>query len=99
MKFIVGDRVAFYDLAKRHTGKVVANSTEKEVRVAVDGTGCDCLLAPQQCRLLKKKQRRRIWVNPENYDIKLQLTNRQAYLRFPGEQTNSWIEFVEVKKR
>jgi len=54
---------------------------------------------PKQCRLLKKKERKRVWMDPASYKSfyngldSWQVWNRNT------KQEKDWIEFIEVKKK
>lgn len=98
MKFKVGDRVAVYHSDKRHTG-TVRYFERGLMRIALRKlhNGNDTLLVhPKQCRLLKKKEVRRIWVC-EDY-LSHDLLKPVNYLPVLREPFRHYSEFIEVKK-
>ena len=95
-KFKVGDRVAFYDGIARNTGTVdEIDSTVDAIRVD------DVWLHAKQCRRLKKKERRRVWLNPEFVPSAYQPKTRAVGTKLVISVTPvpEFIEFVEVKRK
>lgn len=110
MKFKVGDRVAVY--GPRITMNATAFGSCQDVvygAITADGKfptiksdldDCEYYFHPKQCRLLKRKERKRVWVDPDY------LIPNQPYFYKPEKgmpvrttKGNSWIEFIEVKRK
>lgn len=101
MKFKVGDRVAVYFNGTRLTGSVVGYNNEEDSLAVLKSTATDydtVSAHPKQCRLLKKKERRRIWIHRDAY-FKAQAISREM-IGFSREMLHDTdIEFIEVKKK
>lgn len=107
--FKVGDRVRTYagysgDCISVKAG-VIKNILPKGVlEIAEDGVKDGTRWAhPKQCRRLKKKERRRIWIRKKSDNFPLSTSaNRlnEEVLLFPPQPLVSkyYVEFVEVKK-
>jgi hypothetical protein len=105
MKFSVGQRVAVYGFdatgfeMRRSFGVIVKCETDyfpDSIGVLLDSEKRAVRVSPKQCRLLKKKERRRIWIvfgtngRPVDYYVE----KRPNPL--PGLDV---VEFFEVKKK
>lgn len=103
MKFEVGQRVAVYENGKRIICRVFA--TEPELKVTPTdlpllpfGHGCGSFpVHPKQCRLLKKKKRKRIWIHMDAY-FKASAMSRDIIGFSIEELHDTDTEFIEVKK-
>jgi hypothetical protein len=104
-KFKVGDKIAVYTDHKRSVGIIEAvppiqglSKDQLYVRIAIPAGHAHLTPNTKQCRLLKKKERRRVWVDPEylrsdgffacDGDLPVRTTERA-----------DWIEFLEVVKK
>lgn len=117
MKFKVGDRVSIYTNPeqcfphKALTGRiVVADDFFPGIRVDQKdtwATGSSGLVNfhSKQCRLLKKKQRRRVWMNidpallPASINLNLAKDGEHINATICNHPVNGFIEFIEVKKK
>lgn len=103
MKFKHGDRVAVYDSSiygTRARATIENPKPGKFVTVRLNPKDTICVTY-QQCRLLKKKKRRHIWVH-ENA-LKEERTTPGGWvvgLKYPTDHGDGpWLEFAEVKKK
>jgi hypothetical protein len=98
--FTVGDRVAVYISGQRMTGTVHEELEFGNLKVRCD-IGAPFgypIVHPKQCRKLKKKARRRVWIHPEGFKaIPTDGTYQVAATRV-DYSCNRWIEFIEVRK-
>lgn len=101
-KFKVGDRVAVYSRQHRGTGQVVqcfADGLEVVFDSCPDSMRGIRLWHPKQCRkLVKKKERRRVWV-AYNDDASIRAWNLTGDLPAKEIAGGAWTEFVEVRKK
>lgn len=99
MKFKVGERVAVYESHLRRTGTVEENPNTGPAwsgTVWINfGSGHKEHAHHKQCRLLKKKERRRIWILAANSPANMCPGQIQVY-DCPGCDR---VEFIEVKKK
>lgn len=100
MKFKIGDRVVAYDCYSKLKGKIVGiEDSLLDVEHDVGGKSKISFFHPKQCRKLKPKKRRELWVKFDhikwfqtNYpDVDLIRINTP-----PSEE--GWIKVSEVKK-
>ena len=98
--FKVGDRVALYarNLVQDKMERVVCNVLEidekRGLKLGTERGGF--WFHPKQCRKLKKKERRRIWVLGNATEI----SNYQMQVRTVAPSSPEyWAEFVEVRKK
>lgn len=96
-KFSVGDRVAVYNHRGRILGRI--DSITNGFLDVSAGSGHAFSPHPKQCRLLKKKERRRIWVSPEYFGSGPYFHRSGDGLPVRTSEDKAWIEFVEVKKK
>lgn len=100
IKFSIGDRVSVADmdhyLGKSMNGKGTVSKIKNDYIIVDmdrwDPPGKICF-NPKQCRLLKKKKRRRIWIGTSPDGSCLDLKNT-SWNSFSGS-----IKFIEVKKK
>lgn len=107
--FVIGDRVAVYSQGEligpgyargqKHKATIKEIKDTESLILRFDRAEADspCFWHPKQCRLLKKKERRRIWVS--EFDLVGIIGSRRAYYDPPITPDVKWIEFVEVKKK
>lgn len=109
MKFAVGDRVRVYGYIQKMFGSL---TNANGAAFVVDTVEADDLLFvtrlkdvyyvhPKQCRRIKKKELRRIWVEKKSANFPLsttcdRLSERVWILEKP--QNVETVEFVEVRK-
>lgn len=97
MKFKINDRVAVYNHRGRILGRV--DSITNGFLDVSAGSGHAFSPHPKQCRLLKKKERRRIRMS-DAYLLTSSFLSGVRTFCLPNEPGHSsWIEFVEVKKK
>lgn len=96
MKFKVGDRVAFYTAEGRGTGKIVMDDGDGTIGILSDKRD-SARVHPKQCRLLKKKERRRMWISKKILEELLKDNKTPIYDSKP-EYFHLYSEFIEVKK-
>lgn len=112
-KFHVGDRVAVYGPAwsPGHEGRMVSHKAE--VVAVIDACtlhirpadGKLYFVHPKQCRRLKKRERRRVWVGQIRVITpKQDLRFMEARFTEPSDYEGTadgkpWIEFIEVRKK
>lgn len=95
-KFKEGDRVAFYGGFGRLTGTVSNAELDCVGMFTVIGEGGTKFnVHPKQCRKLKKKERRRVWIwrgveRSNTYEFRINP---------PTERSDEWSEFVEVRRK
>lgn len=107
MKYKVGDRVAVYGTvpcelnkysnAYKRGAKATVTNVHADDEIEVETIYGKTVCHPKQCRRLKKKERRRVWVFPphlESDSPHMVAANGPVY-----SDEGAWIEFVEVKKR
>lgn len=93
MKFKVGQRIAVYDMGKRYVCTIkIINDSQTVTANYENNKPFTCLVHVKQCRLLKKKERRRIWV-----DMPSLYRSGDRHIVYYEEQ-GGCVEFVEVKK-
>ena len=97
--FEVGERVAVYDSGRRIVATVIGNQDPRLIVRA--GTG-PFPVWPQQCRRLKKRERRRVVLNIREYDkeirgVKWADDDRWHLGLYYSD--NPCIEFIEVRRR
>lgn len=92
-KFSVGDRVAVYNHRGRVLGRV--DSITNGFLDVSAGSGHAFSPHPKQCRLLKKKERRSIWVNPKWL---IDPSHIGELITITGPSQECTLEFREVKK-
>lgn len=99
MKFKVGDRVAVYgSMLDQHQkcyylrgnkGVIIdSHFAPDEYSFKADEDGWEYTVHPKQCRLLKKKVRRRLWLDPSSVE---------RLMKAPKHSHS--IEFIEVKEK
>lgn len=98
-KFKVGDKVVVYD-SRRLIGKVTSRVEQNGMpgTLFVEGTyinGQPFQLTPhhKQCRLLKKKERRRVWIYWDD------INTGRPHTLLSDTNIPNYVEFVEVKKK
>lgn len=99
MKFKIGDRVAVYEADGRRSGYInkIYDTGNLEV-ITVDFAGA---YHPKQCRLLKKKERRRVWIKRDCFDGQAYtctahiVRDNKIWLPIPDDYT----EFIEMEKK
>lgn len=95
-----GDRVAIYDSAVRRVGTVSADPNSLRapgLYVRPDGLSTSILVLPQQCRRLKKKEKRRVWIDV-NYASDAIYHGEATTTITRDKRSLAQIEFVEVRK-
>lgn len=106
MKFNVGDRVNVYGRVEvsgglyfhnPERGTVVHVVSGTELDVALDATGAQHAAHPKQCRKLKKKEKRRIWLSPEAFYSCSSVMD--VFCNISRVPNKTFVEFVEVKKK
>lgn len=93
----VGDRVAVYQSGYRHVARVERVFTEDGSVAVKTTTNQEFIAARQQCRLLVKPERRRVWVSSKLFESDQRLPHGMTGISrsfFEG-----YIEFVEVRKK
>ncbi len=103
MKFKVCQKINVYGMPGPTTGGwsgdiVTINGDRLEVRADYNGQTYSGI-HPKQTRLLKKKERRRVWIYGGNLK-ELHETGSFKDLvrkRKPDYSNDAWIEFIEVK--
>ena len=102
MKFQAGDRVILYCEYGIFKGTIRLDAEGDsrrsigQILVLVDGNSGQKMVAyPQQCRKLKKKERRRFWVS---FGIDSSGTEYPAIFK-PKREYDTDVEFIEVKKK
>lgn len=99
--FSVGERVRVYHRNSVFNGKIDSIKPTGEVRVIEDGfysVHDESPFHPKQCRRLKPKKRRRVWVFFENRETALGFTYNSPESA-PDWAKDSLVEFTEVKKK
>lgn len=97
-KFKIGDRVAAYNCTQRYEAVVRDIDDRHSPVLLVIETDDDTLsVHPKQCRLLKKKEGRRLYAQ-YNYLTK-ELVSADPLPPQYMINTNELVEFVEVRKR
>lgn len=66
--------------------------------VEPEGFTCAIPFAPQQLRKLVKRERRRVWIDPEYLQGLLAGGYHRHATASPNEKPD-WIEFIEVRRR
>lgn len=100
MDFKIGDRIRIYGVDKNlnpaSTCATIANFTDKGLIIVAEKDEAKCkvmlwdftLPHPKQCRKVKKKEPRRIWVlKSSQYNLELKPDQEEIY---------KYIEFIEV---
>lgn len=100
-KFKVGTRVSMYHGEERETGTIKQINENGSLYIQVDGQDPrdESLYHQKQCRLLKKKERRRFWINT----CSLKYINHRAFNSKLAaddfaEDRLDCIEVIEVRK-
>lgn len=107
--FKVGDRVAVYGATQTGYSGVVferKTGTIKEIEpargawfnVLLDGAKQTYTFHPKQCRLVKKKERRRMWISEMHLEHHLKVGDPTYAYSYPDLVTEP-VEFVEVRKK
>lgn len=97
-KFKIGAAVATYDINIRGTGIIV------EIKGDLIGINPDDAKTvfqwfhKKQCRLLRKKKRKHMWVTPEIYTAETSSIDGRRLHSYSWSFVNGWHEFVEVRK-
>lgn len=105
-KFNVGDRVAVYD-GKRRVGYVLSTDVDTrkytgpiEVSNVRNGKGDEWAwtnyVHPKQCRRLKKKARRRVWLHPTKDGYNFPET---VHFGLDVRHCGNCVEFIEVRRK
>lgn len=100
--FKIGDRVAIYVGDDRSTGIIRRINDYGTLFVRVDGLDetDEYGYHPKQCRILKIKKRRRIWVstqiNQADFESESSIC-RCTHLTL--KECKGWIEFAEVREK
>ncbi len=99
-KFEVGDRIAIYEELERWKATIIKINELGHLYVLYlfEGEEVRDYFHPKQCRKIKKKERRRVWVDKIDYSANEISTHRPIRFDNPFDSIN-WVEFVEVKKR
>lgn len=116
MKFKIGDRVAVYGFrpteigtacsgrivySRKDRGTVSTITADDELVVDFDG-GTVAEVHPKQCRLLKKKPLRRIWVPKRGQFLRMNIEKSADelldYLEVVPATRRWFTEFVEVRR-
>lgn len=82
MKFKIGDTIAAYNNGTRWVREVL------EVRDELIICNADSQYHPKQCRILKKKERRRVWIG-----------DGEVCHRAHPHQERTCLEFIEVRRK
>jgi len=105
MAFKKGDRVAVYSGAAkpenchRQIG-VVERVTDGGMVLVVFDTGMEWWCNPKQCRRLKKRERRRIWVQCKDSGMSTLAGRLQNYVEILREpESDDYVEFREVIRK
>ena len=93
-KKYLGKRVAVYSYEEREKARVISVTEEGFLRVVFDG-GTKLSVHPKQVRLLKKKERLRIWVEINGVGNPVDVSTVEFY---PKSKTSVVKQFIEVKK-
>lgn len=105
--FKVGDRVRVYHGWREIEGQVTSiantNLASELIHVTEDGFYSaheDGPFAPEQCRKLVKKERRRVWLIESDIPASKGINYHKTIYRWPERHNNdNWIEFIEAKRK
>lgn len=102
-KFQVGDRVRVYHRHTSFTGKVDAIDEKSGALYVIEDGHYSCHnLSPfhlKQCRKLKKKKRREIWVSTQIEQSDFDSSARCSHMTLKEPPVKGWLRFVEAPEK
>lgn len=110
--FQVGDRVAVYGLMERYATPGAINTVSCRTACTVENMdgllagvilvkheGCTYMVNPKQCRRLRPKKRRRVWVSEANVGhVMAAKYGETVHIWNTAPSFDGVVEFVEVKR-